>query len=49
MTQYLGPWAQLNRSFQWSQSLLTQCMVQNPNMQTVQSVQLWPGEAFSRR
>lgn len=29
MTQYLGPQSQLNCSFQWLRSLLTQHMLQN--------------------
>ena len=38
MTQYLGLQSLLNCSFEWSRSLLTRRMLQNPGMRTIQSV-----------
>lgn len=37
MTQDLGLWTQLNCSFQWSRSLLTQRMLQNLSMRNALS------------
>lgn len=41
MTQYLGPRAQLNCSFVRCTSHLTQCTLQNLDMWTARSAQLW--------
>ena len=49
MTQYLGPQSLLNSSIVRRTPHLTQCTLQNLIMRTVQGMQLWLSEVFSRR